>query len=100
MSQERTAAEFHRHQAKQLERRKEEQKEQFRQHVAELSTEITALRRDKEGGDVRLDELKHENHLLQEKFEEETRKVRALQESMINMKRKRGSESPIHDPSL
>lgn len=97
VSQERTAAEFHRHHAKQESRRREEQKEQYRQHATELASEMDTLRRDKEAAESRQEELKHENRLLTEKYQEETHKVRMLQERVVDIKRKRGPESPMHE---
>ena len=47
VSQERTIAEYHKHQARLHERRKEEQKEKFREIHADLTAELNALRQTK-----------------------------------------------------
>ena len=104
VSQERTVAEYHRHQARAQERKKEEQKEQFRQVHADLSQEIARLRQQVEASQAREDDFKHENRLLQEKYQEETHKLRTLQERFVaGAKRRRpgdsNSASPIHPGS-
>ena len=77
--------------------KRDEQKEQFHQAHAELTQEINALRQDKEVAEARNEELKREMHVLEEKYQEETHKVRTLQERVIGMKRKRGDmDSPMH----
>lgn len=104
VSQERTVAEFHRHQARAQERKKEEQKEQFRQMHADLTQEVARLRQQNDANQAREEDLKHENRLLEQKYQEETHKVRALQERVIaGAKRRRPGDSngasPIHPGS-
>jgi hypothetical protein len=74
VSQERTRAEYKEHQSQLFEKRKEDQKEQFRKLHAEMSQEITALRQSQEDSQRRNDELKHELTLLEEKYKEEAHK--------------------------
>ena len=63
-------------------------------------TDLGSARQLKEQSDARCEELKQELQLLEEKYTEETRKVRMLQERMIEWKRKRGDSSPLHPGSL
>ena len=65
VGQERTNAEYHRHQSKNFERRKDEMKEQFRQVHTEMQAQIASERQAKASSEARVEELKQEIALLQ-----------------------------------
>lgn len=59
------------------------------------TAELNSARGAAQQGEIEKEELRAENRLLQEKYQEEARKVRMLQERMVEWKRKRGgAESP------
>ena len=97
-SQERTVADVHRRHVKKLEERKEQMKHQILQAQTEWQQEYERLRSEKNVSDARCKDLEHELQLVNEKYQEETHKVRALQERMIDVKRRRcgsGLDSPV-----
>eukprot|EP00325_Prymnesiales_sp_UTEX-LB-985_P006428 CAMPEP_0174695696 /NCGR_PEP_ID=MMETSP1094-20130205/2021_1 /TAXON_ID=156173 /ORGANISM="Chrysochromulina brevifilum, Strain UTEX LB 985" /LENGTH=251 /DNA_ID=CAMNT_0015892265 /DNA_START=189 /DNA_END=945 /DNA_ORIENTATION=- len=99
VNQERTHAEYLRHLYQTARKSKEEQKEGFKQLHAEMTQDLGAARSAKDQAEARHDELKHEMRLLEEKYQEETRKVRILQERMVDWKRKSGERmTPDHTP--
>jgi len=95
VSQERTHAEYLRHLYESARKSKEDQKESFKQLHAEMTQEIATARAEKDQAEARNDEFKQEMHLIEEKYQEETRKVRMLQERMVDMKRGKRGESPM-----
>ena len=99
-SQERTHAEYHAHLSKHFENRKEQVKEESRRALGEMQEENARMRKAKEASDARCEELKHELQLVNQKYQEETHKVRMLQERMIDSKRRRsgsGMASPVRE---
>lgn len=94
--QERIRADLHASAAKRAQMSKDEQKEKFKRIHENLTQELSAARQLKEQADCRLEEQKAETQLLQDKYQDEARRVRQLQEKMIEWKRKSGHESPMH----
>jgi len=97
--QERTRADAFEHSYGNAKKAKDDQKESFKRVHENVTQELAAARQLKDQSDARCEELKQELQLLEEKYTEETRKVRVMQERMIDWKRKRG-DSPMHQASL
>ena len=97
--QERTRSDFFAHKWSEAKKVKDEQKQSFKSAHENLAQELLVERQRVQQADARGDELKQELQLLEDKYTEETRKVRMLQERMIEWKRKR-SESPQHPSAL
>lgn len=95
VSQERTGAEYQKHMYLKLKQNRTNDKENYEQLTAELTVQLNSARGAAQQGEAEKDEMRAENRLLQEKYQEEARKVRMLQERMVEWKRKRGGgESP------
>ena len=94
VSQERTHGEYLRHLYLTMKKSKEDRKENFKVIHAELTQELAVARQQREESDARSEDLKHEMRVLEEKYHEETRKVRVLQERLIDLKRKPGGADP------
>lgn len=101
VSQERTHAEYLRHLYSTMKKSKDDQKDSFKAVHGELTQELSTVRQQKDQAEAREDDLKHEMRALEEKYQEETRRVRILQEKMIGTKRPgRADASPMHGAPL
>lgn len=74
-SQQRASADFYRYQAKQFQKRNEEMKEQYRATHAEMQQEVAQLRQALEASEARCQEVKHEQQLVMDKYNDEVHKV-------------------------
>ena len=96
VDQQKTTSQFHAHMKKEEVRKRQDQKQQFQQIHADLMRQIDTLRRDVQEAGHREGEKDQEIALLREKYQEETHKVRTLQERIISQKQRgtSGSEPP------
>lgn len=80
-----------------LQERKEHAKAQFQQAINDLQGEMQTHIEEKEQALAQGEELSRDNQMLQAKYHEAERRNRTLEEAVVQLKRKRGSDSPLHN---
>jgi len=80
-----------------LQERKEQTKAQFQQAINDLQGQTQAHIEEKDQALAQNEELSRDNQMLQNKYHEAEQRNRALEEAVVQLKRKRGSDSPLHN---
>lgn len=80
-----------------LQERKEQVKAQFQKAINDLQAETQAHIEEKEQAMAQSEELSRDNQVLQAKYHEAEQRNRTLEEAVVQLKRTRGSDSPLHN---
>eukprot|EP00962_Isochrysis_galbana_P001927 scaffold499_cov129-Isochrysis_galbana.AAC.3 len=101
VSQERNRSDYAWYKMKRLQKGKDDQKQQFQQAYEQCVHELEREREARQQTEAAQEELRQEMQHLKQKYQEEARKVHAMQETIISLKRKRQDasstmNSPLH----
>lgn len=101
VSQERNRSDYAWYKMKKLQKSKDDQKQQFQQAYEQCIHDLERERETRQQTEVAQEELRQEIQHLKQKYQEEARKVHAMQETIISLKRKRqdassAMSSPVH----
>ena len=87
VQQERTQLNYMQHQAERAQASKDDQRERFEEAYREAKDEMSNAVADKEQAQLQNEELARENQTLHQKLQSQAQKVRALEETVVKLKR-------------